>query len=98
MEKKKIQFGHTQGIFIIVLGFILLVSQALISFHLLAVLPATENGARLNPPSGVEQAMTLIPGIFGIASICIGGYFIAQDKTRRQNINPPAKTKSGFPM
>jgi len=98
MEKKKIQFGHTQGIFIIVLGFILLASQALISFHMLAVLPQTENGAGVTAASRGERAMSFIPGILGVAAICIGGYFIAQEKLRRDTINPPAKTKSGFPM
>jgi len=96
MDGKRIQFGQTQGILILVLGFILITAQALISFHLLPSSmqsPTPENTAPV-----INRVMFFIPGLAGILTIAVGLFFILQDRFRNRSTNPPAKTKSGFPM
>jgi hypothetical protein len=96
MDGKRIQFGHTQGMLILVLGFILIAAQALISLQLLP--SSVQSSTPENTVPVVTRVMFFIPGIAGILTTAVGFYFILQDKFRNRNTNPPAKTKAGFPM
>ena len=96
MDGKRIQFGHTQGILILILGFILIAAQALISFRLLP--SSIQSSTPENTVSVVNRIMFFIPGIAGIFTTAVGFYFIVQDRFRNRGTSPPAKTKSGFPM
>jgi len=96
MDGKRIQFGHTQGILILVLGFILIAAQALISFHLLPSSIQSPTPEKNVPV--VNRVVFFIPGIAGILMTTVGLFFILQDRFRNRSTNPPAKTKSGFPM
>jgi len=96
MNGKRIQFGQTQGILILTLGCMLIATQALISFYLLP--SSIQNASPENAVLFVGRGVFFIPGIAGIFAVAVGFYFIAQDKFKNPNTNPPAKTKSGFPM
>jgi len=95
MDGKRIQFGHTHGVLILTLGFILLAAQGLISFHWL---PLYAQVAPVDGTSSANHVMFLIPGIAGVLTIGVGLYFLAQDKFKNRNTQPPPKTKSGLPM
>jgi hypothetical protein len=98
MEGKRIQFGRTQGLLILALGFVLIASQVLISLHLLPGVDQSGANPSVGATPSSDHAMFLIPGILGVITIAIGCYFMLQDKFKNRNIQPPAKTRSGFPM
>ena len=98
MNGKRIQFGHTQGLLIGGLGVILLVSQVLIALQLLPTSAPNENNSAVVGSSTVSRVMLFLPGALGIITVSIGSYFLLQDRFKNRNANPPAKTKSGFPM
>jgi hypothetical protein len=99
MEGKRIQFGQTQGWLIFALGLFLIAAQTVLSFH---IFPGSVEGATSPDGSAAVQntnhSMFFIPGILGIITIGVACYFLLQDRFKTSNPNPPAKTKSGFPM
>jgi len=94
MEGKRIQFGRTQGLLILALGFLLLAFQIFCSLHLFS----TGAGAIAGEVPTKHHAMDFVPGSLGILTIATGCYFLLQDKFKTRGFDPSARTKSGFPM
>jgi hypothetical protein len=98
MEGKRIQFGRAQGLLILALGFLLLAFQILYSLHLFPSGAMSSTGAIPGEVPAEHHAMDFVPGFLGTLTIATGCYFLLQDKSKTRRFDPPARTKSGFPM
>jgi hypothetical protein len=97
MEGKRIQFGRAQGLLILALGFLLLAFQILYSLHLFPSGAMSSTGA-IPGEVPADHAMDFVPGFLGTLTIATGCYFLLQDKFKTRRLDPPTRTKSGFPM
>ena len=97
------QFGRTQGILLLVLGFFLLAAQAYMSAQSTSTPAPPDQSLSGTPPephttSASGSSLKYLTGIVGVGMLVVGGWMFASSPRGRDNERPPAKTGDGFPM